>query len=207
MTNLLATLGLQNVAADPNDIPPNTYDGEVSDSKFVLMKEKDQFAHVITYKVTDGPHKGAQRPEFFILGHQPRNAQGQFPDKVEDITNYNQAMNDNNKMWYKKRWTDLGIPEADVNAGTIGPEVLKGRPVTFGVKVNAQGFKNVNYVTLRNSNGQAPAQQVGVPNLQQAMAAVQQPMVQQQAPGTPQVTAFDPNQPAQTQPQSNNPPW
>lgn len=159
--NLLGTLGLQNVAADPNDIPDNTYDGVVAESQYVTVESKDTLAHVITYRVADGPHKGAQRQEWFTIGNAPRDASGNFAKNVTDVVNFQQAMSDQQKMWYKKRWVDLGIAEADVNSGTVAPEALVGRPVTFGVKTK-NGFKNISFVNLRKENPTAPMQQVNL---------------------------------------------
>ena len=67
MNNLLASLGLDSVSADPNAIPDNRYNGEVVKSEYVVAKRKGTLNHVITYRVTEGDHKGAEKAEWFKL--------------------------------------------------------------------------------------------------------------------------------------------
>jgi DNA-directed RNA polymerase subunit H (RpoH/RPB5) len=148
--SLMGSLGLENISADPNEVPDGAYDGDVFKSEYVLMRDKDTINHVVTYRVTEGDRKGAQRAQWYKLGENPRNAAGEFPDKVEDIATYKQTMSDSNKQWYKKLFTDLGIPEDQVP--NAKPEDLVGKTVSFGVKTN-NGYKNVNWVRLRTPEG------------------------------------------------------
>lgn len=144
--NLLGTLGLDKVESDPNAIPDGKYDGDVFKSEYVLSKNKDTVSHVITFRVTEGANKGAQRQSWYTLGSEPRNAEGEFPSKPEDITTYNPTMSESQKSWYKKMFVDLGIPEADVSSTPIS--ALVGKNVTFGIKRNGS-YININFVELR----------------------------------------------------------
>lgn len=145
----MGSLGLENVEADPNAIPDGKYDGVVFKSEYVLSETKDTVSHVITYKVTDGDHNGAQRQEWFQIGKAPRTATGEFPKNASEIAAYEGVMTENNKTWYKKRFVDLGIPEDQVHLTPV--EALVGKTVTFGVKRN-QGFININFVELRDAS-------------------------------------------------------
>lgn len=150
MNNLLGSLGLDQVEADPNALPDGKYDGEVLKSEYVLVQRKDTINHVITYKVTDGDHVGAQRQQWYTLGTEPRDAEGNWPESTDAITSYTPTMSDAQKSWYKKLHVDLGIPEQDVPS--TPPAALVGKPVTFGIKKN-NGYININFVELREVVG------------------------------------------------------
>ena len=157
MNNLLASLGLDSVSADPNAIPDNRYNGEVVKSEFVVAKKKGTFNHVITYRVTEGDHKGAEKAEWFKLGEDCVTADGQPAERASDVANYTPSMTDNAKTWYKKRYVDLGISEEKV--GRIAPEDLVGIKVTFGTKTS-NGYQNINYVEAREATA---SEQASVP--------------------------------------------
>lgn len=144
MFDLNATLGLQNVEADPNNIPDGRYDGKVLKSEYVLTKT-GKVAHVTTFQVTDGTYNGAQKQKWDNLGDNPRTADGGIPEKIDEVASFNPTMKDTQKTWYKKFWLDLGI---DTDAGPYKPEDLNGKLVTFGVKRN-DGYANINFVELR----------------------------------------------------------
>lgn len=154
--NLLGALGLDQVSADPNEIPDGKYDGDIFRSEYVLAKDKSKFSHVVTYRVTEGENKGAQRQQWYTIGKNPKNAQGGEPDALTDIAAYEPAMSDSSKSYYKKMWVDLGVPEAAI--ATASPEDLVGKQVTFGVKRNG-GYTNINFVELRAA---APVQAVAI---------------------------------------------
>lgn len=139
----MGSLGLDNVSADPNDIPDGKYAGSVFKSEYVYLENDDSISHVITYKVDDGEHKGAQRAEWFKLGNQP------VRDEAGNVTSLNVTMDDTKRRWYKKRLVDLGVPEEQIN--TVKPEDLIGKQVTFGVKRNGQ-YINVNFVEVRGGS-------------------------------------------------------
>lgn len=151
--NLLGTLGLDKVEADPNAIPDGKYDGEVYKSEYVLSENKDSISHVITYRVTEGQYKGAQRQSWNQLGKAPRDASGNFPKSPSDIVTYEPSMSEAQKSWYKKTFVDLGVPEDQVHTTPI--ESLVGKQITFGVKKN-NGYVNVNFVELREPTTQGP---------------------------------------------------
>lgn len=144
MFDLNATLGLQNVEADPNTIPDGRYDGKITKSEYVLTKA-GKVAHVTTFTVTDGQYKGAQRQKWDNLGENAKDANGNPAEKIDEVVAFDPLMSDNNKTWYKKFWADLGIDTDTVQAK---PEMLVGKLVTFGVKRN-QGYPNINFVELR----------------------------------------------------------
>lgn len=138
--DIIGTLGLDTVSPDPDDVPVGTYDAVVFESGYVLSKNKDSIAHVIKFKVTGGERDGAKPTQWNTLGSTPRNAQGEFPAKVEDTVSYTPTMSDKQKSYYKKTWVDCGIPEAQV--GTLPPESLVGKPVEIRV-YTSNGYKNV----------------------------------------------------------------
>jgi hypothetical protein len=140
MSGLMGTLGLDKVEADPNAIPDGKYVGEVMKDEYVHVAKNDTVSHVFTYRVTDGPHKGAQRTEWFQLGTNPTR------DENGNITGLDVTMTEQAKQWYKKRFTDLGVPDAEVPNQKPGDQV--GKKINFGVKRNG-AYINVNFVELR----------------------------------------------------------
>ena len=147
--NLSQSLGLQDVEANVNHLPPGRYSGIVKDSKYVRTgPDKSKVAHVLTYQVVDGDQKGKQPAEFFGLGDQV------VADDQGNITSYNPTMLDSQKPWYKKRQMDLGIPEDRISTYDVAE--LIGKPVTFGIKHN-DGYVNVSFVELRDDSAQAAA--------------------------------------------------
>lgn len=139
--SLMASLGLENVEADPNFLADGKYAGEVFKSEYVYSKPKNKLWHVITYRVVDGDRKGAQKQEFFEIGSDPV-----YDPESGALTSVTFTMTEAQKPWYKKRHMDLGIPEAQVHLAK--PEDLIGKKVTFGVKKNGE-FVNINFVELR----------------------------------------------------------
>lgn len=139
---LLDSLGLDQVSGDPNDIPDGPYKGLVVKSEIVVTK-KDEVKHAITYKVSEGPHKGAERAEWFTLGKDPvREGPGQV------LVGFTPTMSDQAKTYYKKRWADLGVISPNHDGPMPSIEALLNIPVEFGVKTR-EGFKNVNWVNRR----------------------------------------------------------
>lgn len=180
MNNLLASLGLNAVEADPNTIPDGNYDAEVQKSELAVFPNKGTLNHVITYKVIAGDRKGAQKQEVFTLGKDLKDAQGQPTTDLKDVVAYTPSMSDSQKPWYKKRLVDLGIPEPVVDANQWNPEDLVGIQVTFGVKKNDQGYQNINFVQKRDGQANAPqpvnvAAALGASTPDPAQATVAQP--------------------------------
>lgn len=166
--SLLASLGLDEVSADPNDIPVGKYDGIVLKSQFVLQENKDTLSHALTYKVTEGEFAGAQKQQWYTLYENPRDANGVFPTDIKDLKAAKPALSENAKRYYKKLFVDLlGIPEEEVK--NQEPEVLEGRPITFGVKLK-DGYKNVSFVEARQSSPSVPAGPVSLDPFTQATA-------------------------------------
>lgn len=154
--SLLSSLGLDDVAGDPNTIPDGKYDGIVSKSEFVLVEAKKTLNHVITYQVTDGDRKGATKQQWYTLYTEVADANGGWPSDITEVKAGKPALSDSQKEYYKKLWMDLGIPGDEVTKSE--PQILEGRLVTFGVKRNAQGYQNVNFVEPREAP-QAAVQQ------------------------------------------------
>lgn len=151
MVNLLASLGLGDVSADVNSLPDNRYAGIVSRSEYVVVPAKNNkpatLSHVITYKVTDGDMKGREKAEWFRLGIDPVDANGNVPERASEVTSYTPTMTDNAKTWYKKRWVDCGVPEEAIPGADLN--LLVGKPIIFGTKTE-NGYSNVKYVEKRS---------------------------------------------------------
>ena len=149
--SLITSLGLGAVSGDPNDLPVGKYDGIVSESSYVLSKDKDKVSHVVTYKVTEGDRSGGTKQVWYDLFTKVRNAQGEFPEKIEDIVAGDPAMTDQNKNWYKKNIMDVTgcTPE---QADNMEPEGWLNKPVTFGI-AERNGYKNVSFVEGRRPAG------------------------------------------------------
>lgn len=154
--DLFQATNMAAVESDPNNIPDNAYDGVVSSSSFVYNPNKDILQHVINYRVAVGPHKGAERGEFFRVLLKPRLANGSAPAKgrvtLDQIATGEPAMNDNNKKWYRKRIEDITgkTDDASVSQYMNKPEMLDKLPVVFGVKRNSEGYPNVSFARQRD---------------------------------------------------------
>lgn len=138
--DILGTLGLGEVSGDPDDVPVGAYDAVIYQSEYVLAKNKDSLAHVITFKVVGGERDGAKPRQWNTLGSAPRNEAGEFPANVQEVATYTPTMSEKQKSYYKKTWVDSGIPEDQV--GRLDPSALVGKPVTIRVYLS-NGFKNV----------------------------------------------------------------
>lgn len=147
--SLMGSLGLDEVEHDPNKIPDGRYNGEVSKEEYVHSKKDDSISHVITYKVTDGDHKGAQKQEWFKLGVNPTR------DEFGNVVDLDVTMTETAKGWFKKRMVDLGTEPEQV--GNLVPGDNVGKAVTFGVKTNGE-WQNINFVELRE-----PSEAVATP--------------------------------------------
>lgn len=154
---LLGTLGLDNVSADPNAIPDGKYDGDVFQSEYVLKKD-GSLAHAITYKTSEG---GAQKSQWYTLYTNCVDANGQPATSVAEVAGGTPAMSDNQKRWYKKLWVDL-LDIAEEEVKNQKPENLVGVPVTFGLKTK-NGWQNINFVERRETNVQAGPVTFGSP--------------------------------------------
>lgn len=147
--SLIGSLGLDAVEADPNYLADGAYPGEVFKSEYVI-REKDgeeTVNHVITYRVTEGDRKGAQKAEWFRLGKDPVRE-----GPANELVGMTPTMTEQAKTWYKKRLVDLGIPEEEI--ATLVPQTLVGIPVDFGVKTK-NGYTNVSFVSRREIPGVA----------------------------------------------------
>lgn len=138
--DILGTLGLDGVSPDPDDVPVGTYDAVIFGSEYVLSKNKDSIAHVLTFKVTSGERAGAKPRQWNTLGSTPRNAAGEFPANVQEVATYTPTMSDKQKSYYKKTWVDCGIPEDQV--GRLAPETLVGKAVEIRA-YTSNGYKNI----------------------------------------------------------------
>jgi hypothetical protein len=145
MTGLLGTLGLDEIPPGP---PDGTYNGEVTKSELVVVANKNTLNHVITYKIVDEGYKGETKQEWYKLGENPVDANGQPAKTAAEVVNFTSTMTSENKRWYKKRLMDLGIPEAEINTRPLDSVV--GKAVTFNV-LTANGFQNIKWVNPRNT--------------------------------------------------------
>lgn len=148
---LLDSLDLNSASSDPNAIPDGTYDGEVMKSELVFVPSKNTVSHVITYKVTDGPQKGAQKAEWYELGVNPVKADNSPATSIDEAVSFTPTMAENRKPWYNKRATDL-LGER-FTAENMSKAV--GIPVAFNVKTEGN-FQNIKWVNKRA--GQATQQ-------------------------------------------------
>lgn len=153
MSGLMGALGLDNVSADPNDIPDGKYDGVVYKSEYVLHEKNGErkVSHVTTFQVTEGDRAGAQRQRWDLIGTNPVDASGQPAQSASAIASFTPSQSEQNKQWYKKFLTDLGITDF----ANAEPEHLVGKQVTFGVKTNG-AYKNVNFAELREPASPSP---------------------------------------------------
>lgn len=156
--SLLGSLGLDSVESDPNKIADGVYNGVVFKSEYVVhtknknkADEYDAVSHVITYQVTDGDRKGAQKAEWFTLGRDPQYDESSPGRPLVGMT---PTMSEAAKPWYKKRWVDLGVDENEV--ASADPKRLIGTRVRFGVKTK-DGFQNVSFVEVADGSAQASA--------------------------------------------------
>lgn len=154
--SFMDSLGIDSVEADPNALPDGKYAGEVFKSELVWSKAKGTISHVITYRVTEGERAGAQRQEWFTLGTDP------VYDDEGNLVSLTPTMTEQAKPWYKKRFVDLGVPEAEVSK--TKPEALVGLPVNFGVKKNG-AYININFVELRHTAEVDPSQESSSGNI------------------------------------------
>ena len=148
---LIASLGLDEVTGDPNDVPVGKYDGVISKSEFVIVKEKKQVSHVVTLTVTEGEKKGASKQVWYNLYGEITDGtpEANVPEKVEDIKGGKPLMTENNKNWYKKFLMDMtGCSQEE--AKNVEPAQLEGIEVTFGV-AERNGYRNVNFTERRSS--------------------------------------------------------
>jgi hypothetical protein len=146
--DLLGSLGLDTIPADPNAIPDGTYDGEVMKSELVLVTSKNTVNHVITYKVTEGERKGAQKPEWYELGVNPVTAENTPASKLAEAASFTPSMKDERKPWYNKRAKDLGVEGERFTSDNLASIV--GVPVTFNLKTE-NGFQNLKWVNPRKT--------------------------------------------------------
>ena len=145
--SLMGSLGLDQVEADPNALPDGKWAGVIFKSEFVLVKSKGEVSLVITYKVTEGVKNGAQRQEWFTIGKNPLDANGNPTENINEVASMTPSMTEQQKPWFKKRLVDLGVAEADIPS--LDPKTLVGKNVTFGTKKN-NGYININFVELRD---------------------------------------------------------
>jgi len=155
MNDLMASLGLDDVSSDTNSIPDNTYDCFVADVQYVWIEAKNRLSDVITYQVEFGDHKGSRIPHWFSLG-----TDASF-DAEGNPNGYKPNMNDKQKQFYKKAFTDLGIPENEVNAEARNRIV--GQKCTVTVKTNAKDTRYQNVTSVKVRNGQSGTQSANEP--------------------------------------------
>lgn len=149
---LLDSLGLDQVQGDPNAIPDGPYKGKVVKSEIAVVDAKNTVSHVLTLRVTEGPHKGAEKQRWYQLGKDPQR-DGTPANKLVGFT---PTMTDQQKTWYKKMWADLGgIPSADYEGTMPDISVLVDKDCEFGIKT-ADGYSNVSWINgPRNASPQA----------------------------------------------------
>lgn len=150
MNAIMSSLGLDAVEADPNAIPDGRYNGEVFKSEYVYNPKNKTVAHVITYRVIDGSHKGATVTDWNSLGKDPVFAEG-HDGEIAHVVSMTNTQDEQNKRYYKKTFVDLGIAEQDVPNTSV--EELVGKKVIFGVKKNGN-YRNITFVEIRDG---APA--------------------------------------------------
>jgi hypothetical protein len=162
MGKLMQSLGFSEVSSSVNEVPDGKYDAVVTTSEWFFNKAKDSVAHVITYKVdsTDPATKGKQKQEYFNLGTEPRDAEGNWTEDEETLTHYNNTQTPMNKQFHKKRFVDLLADnnpesrkaiEAAVDAGNIDVASLVGVKCVVNIKTK-EGFQNVAGAWKRDGN-------------------------------------------------------
>lgn len=173
-TSIMSRLGMDQ-AKDPNTVPDGKYDGEITQSEYVVLPNSGKIKHAITYRVTDGDAKGASKQEWFEIGVDCVQADGTPATDLTNLANFTPSQTEKNRDWYHKRFKDLGFSDEEIP--TLDVSRLVGLKVTFGVKRNDQGYQNVNFAELRQ--GATTGTQAPVALLQQSapvgLAPVEQP--------------------------------
>lgn len=136
-TDLFASMGLDDVEADPNHIADGMYNAHVYESQILTAKSGKKAGRpqwVLNYKILEGTYKGRVQSEWFDLG----------------------PNNDQAKPWIKRRILSLGVPESKVSE--FQPADVIGTPVTVKIQTK-DGWQNVVNVDLGHKavdNGQQP---------------------------------------------------
>lgn len=155
--DLFQATNMAAVDSDPNNIPDGIYDGIVSSSSFIFNPNKDILQHVINYRVTEGPRKGAERGKFYPILKEPRLQNGMAPAKgrvtLDMIATGTPTMTEDNKKWYRRLLEEVtgSTDDAVISKAMNSPETLDNLPVVFGVKRNAEGYLNVGFARKRDS--------------------------------------------------------
>lgn len=134
MSNLFASMGLEDVEADQNFIADGTWPAFIYESTTVTAKTgkntgKPQW--VITYKISEGKFSGKQQQEWFSLD--PTN------EKV--------------KPWLKRRLLSLGVPESQ--HGSFNPPDVVGTAVMVKIATK-DGYQNVRDVKEKDAATSTP---------------------------------------------------
>lgn len=133
--------------------PDGKYRAVISDSKVITGKSgknanKKQW--VLNYKVTEGPQKGEQFSEFFLL----------------------EGASAEQKKWRARRLESLGVPETMYTQ--FRPSSVKDERVLITVKTNGQ-YQNVTSVSLDQQVGESLTDQLsgvsGVASTPQTVSA------------------------------------
>ncbi len=168
MGSLMQSLGLNSVSANVNDIEDGKYDATVEKSEAFFNKAKNTVSHVITYRITfTDPVKGKvskTAQEFFKLGENPVDANGNFAENEESLAGYNNTQTEQNKSFHKKRFVDLLATndkadkervEAQVDAGQLDFKDLVGAECVVTLKTK-DGFQNVSAAYKRSGSTATP---------------------------------------------------
>lgn len=155
MVDLISSLGLDKVEADPNALPDGLWPGVISKAEFVPVKKNNNYALAITFTVDEGDRKGASPSKWYTLGKDP------VFNEDGTLQTYTPTMTDQQKSYFKKDLEALGVPESAL--GNFDPSTLVGKKVNFRTKKNDQWI-NINFIELRYDGGfQTPSVSTGTP--------------------------------------------
>lgn len=139
---LFGDLDVASGEADPFHVPANTYEADLY--KAEVKDKDDKKALILTYKISDGPHKGKTVGEFKTIP-QPADPNNLTEDESKA------------RNYLTQRLASLGIPKERMNS--VDTNDLQGLAVVITV-VNNGEYTNVRKVELRESSPAArPAQE------------------------------------------------
>lgn len=179
--NLMASLGLDQVSGNPNEIADNTYDGIVEKDELVYVAKTNSINHAITYKVTEGTFAGKTKSVFVRFGTNPVDANGQATTDPNAVAGFDNTMSDDNRNYYKADLLALGVPVQVIDSGQFQIGSLKDTPCTFTLKTK-DGYQNVYNVKRRTL--QPTAQPGTLPQSQPAANSVPQAAQTQAQPAS-----------------------
>lgn len=135
--SLFGELDVASASDNPFEVPPNTYNGYLTDVKVGPTKNGDKVGMTLIYTVDGGEYDGRSVSEWKEIP-QPSNPKSLTAEEKRAAS------------YLKRRLLDLGIPESRMNS--VSPDDLIGTALVFTVKEGKNGYMNVTTVKLREGD-------------------------------------------------------